>query len=70
MHTRMVKFNSPYFIANVSQTHLHAHVYEVSKFASYCTAKKVLSSNFQTCTVLFCCRPGSSYIGSVEESDA
>ena len=27
-HVCMVKFNSAYFISNVSQTHLHAHVYE------------------------------------------
>ena len=36
-----IKFNPPYFIANVSLTLVHAHVYErYVNFASYCTAKK------------------------------
>ena len=36
-----IKFNSPYFIANVSLIRVRAHVYErYVNFASYCTAKK------------------------------
>ena len=62
-----IKFNSPYFIANVSLTLVHAHVYE--RYIKYCE-NNVLSSNLQTCTVMFCCRPGSSYFGLVDESDA
>ena len=63
-----ITFNFPYFIANVSLTHVHAHVYErYVNFSSYC----VKMYFHQTCKdVLFCCRPGSSYIGLVEESDA
>ena len=35
-----IKFNSPFFIANVSLTFVHPHVYErYVNFASYCTAK-------------------------------
>ena len=34
-----IKFNSPYFIENVSLTLVHAHVYErYVNFASYSTA--------------------------------
>ena len=45
-----IKFNSPYFIANVLLILVHAHVYErYVNFASYCTSKNVLSSNLQTC---------------------
>ena len=36
-----IKFNSPYFIANVSLILVRAHVYErYVNFASYCTEKK------------------------------
>ena len=62
-----IKFNSPYFIANVSL--IHAHVYErYVNFALYCTAKKC--TFIKHANMKFCCRPGSSYIGLVDECDA
>ena len=64
-----IKFNSPYFIANVLLILVHAQVYErYVNFASYCTAKKC--TFIKLANMYFCCRPGSSYIGLVDERDA